>query len=104
MDTARSYSTFRLIWVIETMVLVTDVPMLAPMTMGMALATFKAPPATRPTTMAVVEEEDWMIEVERIPINSPTSGLVVVAIRVSAKPSPNILSEAPMSSRLNRKR
>jgi len=78
--------------------------MLAPMMMGMALATFRAPPATMPTTMEVVDEEDWMMDVAKIPMNRPTKGLVVVAIRVSASPLPNILSEAPISSRLKRKR
>jgi len=74
------------------------------MIMGIALVTFNAPPATSPTTIEVVEEEDWMIEVARIPMNRPTKGLVVVAIRVSANPFPNILREVPISSRLKRKR
>jgi hypothetical protein len=77
---------------------------LAPIMMGIALATFNAPPATNPTTIEVVDEEDWMMEVERIPMNKPTNGLVVVAISVSAKPLPNILREVPMSSRLKRNR
>jgi hypothetical protein len=51
-----------------------------------------------------VEEEDWTMEVANIPMNRPTKGFVVVAIRVSANPSPNILSEVPMSSRLKRNR
>jgi hypothetical protein len=72
--------------------------------MGIALATFNAPPATNPTTIEVVDEEDWMMEVARIPMNRPTKGLVVVAISVSAKPLPNILSEVPISSRLKRNR
>jgi hypothetical protein len=70
------------------------------MIMGMAFVTFNAPPATNPTTIVVVDEEDWMMEVERIPMNRPVKGLVVVAISVSANPAPNILREAPMSSRL----
>jgi len=77
---------------------------LAPMMMGIALGTFNAPPATSPTTIEVVDEDDWMMEVERIPMNKPTKGLVVVAIRVSAKPLPNILREVPISSRLKRNR
>ena len=94
----------RLICGRETRRFVTDVPMLAPMMMGMALTTFKAPPATRPTTMDVVEEEDWMMDVDRIPMNKPTSGFVVVWIRFSASPFPNIFKEAPISSRLKKKR
>jgi hypothetical protein len=84
------------------MVFVTEVPILAPMTMGMALVTFNAPPATNPTTMDVVDEDDWIMEVERIPMNNPTMGLVVVSINVSAKPFPNILREVPINSKLNR--
>jgi hypothetical protein len=72
--------------------------------MGMALGTFKTPPATRPTTMDVVEEEDWIKEVARIPINKPTSGLVVVSIRSVASPFPNIFRDVPINSRLKMKR
>jgi hypothetical protein len=43
-----------------------------------------------------------MMEVERMPINKPTNGLVVVAIRVSASPFPNILRDVPINSKLNR--
>ena len=45
-----------------------------------------------------------MMEVDKMPINRPTKGFVVVAMRVSAKPLPNILSEVPINSRLKRKR
>jgi hypothetical protein len=72
--------------------------------MGMAFATFNAPPATSPTTIDVVEEDDWTMEVARIPMNNPTKGFVVVAIRVSANPSPNNSREVLMSSRLKRNR
>ena len=54
----RLNSGSRLICVKETRVFVTDVPMLAPMIIGMALVTFRAPPATNPTTIVVVVEED----------------------------------------------
>jgi hypothetical protein len=103
-DNASLNSILRLICVRETKIFVTDVPMLAPMMMGMALATFRAPPATSPTTMDVVNDEDWTMEVERIPTNSPIKGFVVVVIRASARPWPSILSDAPISSILNRKR
>jgi hypothetical protein len=42
------------------------------------------------------------MEVARTPINKPTNGLVVVAIRVSARPFPNILREVPINSKLKR--
>jgi hypothetical protein len=41
----------------ETNVFVIVVPILAPITIGMAFCRFKTPPATRPTTMDVVVEE-----------------------------------------------
>ena len=44
---------------IETIVFVTDVPMFAPMTMGMAWGTWRMPEATMPTMMEVVVEELW---------------------------------------------
>jgi hypothetical protein len=103
-DKASLNSILRLNCVRETNIFVTDVPMLAPIMMGIALLTFKAPPATKPTTIDVVKEEDWTIDVERIPTNSPIKGLVVVVIRASARPWSSILSDAPISSILNRKR
>jgi hypothetical protein len=50
----------------------------------------------------VVEEEDWIIEVARTPINKPTRGLLVVFINDSAIPFPNIFREVPINSRLKR--
>jgi len=73
------------------------------MTMGMAVGTVKTPPATRPTTIDVVEDEDWMRDVARIPMNKPTSGFVVVWIRFSAIPFPNIFTDVPINSRLKKK-
>jgi hypothetical protein len=52
--------------------------MLAPIMMGMADGISRTPPATIPTTIDVVDDDDWIIEVERIPIKRPTIGLVVV--------------------------
>ncbi len=77
--------------------MVTEVPILAPMIMGMALLTFRTPPPTKPTTIAVVDEEDWIKEVARIPINKPATGLEVVAIRASANPLPNIFKASPIN-------
>ena len=51
-------SSLSCICVKETMVLVTLVPMLAPMIMGMAVLTGTSA-ATRPTMMEVEVEEDW---------------------------------------------
>ena len=55
------------------MMLVTLVPMLAPMIMGMAVLT-GAPADTRPTMMLVEVELDWTSTVTRTPIIRPTMG------------------------------
>lgn len=65
-------SSFRVMWPKETKTLVTVVPMLAPMMMGIALGMVKLPPATKATTTEVVAEELWTMEVERIPATRPT--------------------------------
>lgn len=69
---------------------------------GMALPIFSAPPATSPTTIVVVDDDDWMIDVASMPMNSPTKGFVVLLIKPSARPFPNILREVPINSRLSR--
>jgi hypothetical protein len=51
--------------------------------------------------MEVVEEDDCIREVARIPTNKPTNGLVVVWISVVAIPFPIIFRDVPISSRLN---
>lgn len=56
-------------------VLVIVVPTLAPMIIGTAIST-GSPPATSPTVMAVVVEEDCISTVPRIPIANPTKGFV----------------------------
>ena len=56
---ARRNSSGRVMWPIETIVLVTVVPMLAPMMTGTAFASGSVPVATSVTTSAVVVDEDW---------------------------------------------
>ena len=81
----------------ETIVLVMVVPMLAPMTMGMAPSMEIAPPATMPTISEVVVELLCTSDVARTPINSPTSGKEV-AVRIFSENSfPNSLKEWPMA-------
>jgi hypothetical protein len=46
--------------------------------MGMADSIPNTPPPTIPTTMDVVDEEDWMSEVAKTPIKKPTNVLAVV--------------------------
>lgn len=65
-------SSFRAMWPKETRTLVTVVPMLAPMMMGIAFGMVNPPPPTKATTTEVVAEELWTIEVERMPVTRPT--------------------------------
>ena len=58
------------IWVKDTMVLVTEVPMLDPMTMGTAVVTVSAPAPTMATTMEVKVELLWTSTVPRMPISN----------------------------------
>mmetsp|Transcript_89084 Transcript_89084/g.252574 ORF Transcript_89084/g.252574 Transcript_89084/m.252574 type:complete len:237 (+) Transcript_89084:879-1589(+) len=71
---ARSSSARSPICPMETMVLVTEVPMFAPMMTGTASWELSCPAATRPTTMEVLVEEDCTSTVPRMPIMSPTTG------------------------------
>jgi hypothetical protein len=57
-----------------------------------------------PTTIEVVEDELWIREVAKMPINKPTNGLEVVAIRVSAKPLPKSFRDDPIKLMLSKKR
>ena len=78
-------------WPRATSVHVTVVPIFAPMTIGIALLMERTPDATKTTTMDVVVPELWIILVTRIPMNKPTKGFEVVAIRPSAKGAPKPL-------------
>ena len=59
----------------DTSMLVTLVPILAPMTIGTAVATGISPVATSPTVKEVVKDELWTSGVIRMPTNRPASGL-----------------------------
>ncbi len=58
------------------MVLVTVVPIFAPMIMGTAVLTWTSPEATRPTINDVVTEEDCTRVVARMPTSSPSTGFM----------------------------
>ena len=75
-----------------TKVLVIVVPILAPITIGIAIEIGK-PPATRPTITDVTVLEDCTNAVTRIPNNKATNGLVAKANICSAPalPPENIL-------------
>ena len=54
----------------------TVVPILAPMIMGTAASTPRAPEATKPTITEVLADDDWTRTVPRMPTNSPAIGLL----------------------------
>jgi hypothetical protein len=72
----------------ETIMLVTVVPILAPIIMGIAPPKCNAPLLTIPTIKEVVVDELWKMVVERIPINKAINGLLVVDSIFSAKSPP----------------
>ena len=86
----------------DTSVFVTVVPIFAPSIIGTALATFRIPEPTIPTIIEVVVDELWTRLVARTPINNPTKGLEVVAIRFLAKSLPNPLNAVPIRPMLIR--
>ena len=88
---ARLNSSFLVMWPKATSMQVTVVPMFAPMIIGTALLIESTPEATKATTIDVVVPELWIILVTKIPINKPTKGFEVVAIRPSAKGAPKPL-------------
>jgi hypothetical protein len=53
------------------MLLVTDVPILAPMIMGIAWVTESTSAPTKPTTMLVLVEELWTKTVAKMPTMRP---------------------------------
>ena len=58
---------------------------------------------TKLENIDVVVEELCTMDVARMPMKSPTNGLDVSEIRLSAKPSPNSLKEALIRFMLKRK-
>ena len=77
-----------------TKVLVTVVPMFAPMSIGMAVAIGR-PPAHRPTMIEVTVLEDWISAVASRPIIKATSGFEAKENSSSAWPPVAILNPLP---------
>ena len=94
---ARRNSSFRSTWPSEAMLPVTEVPTLAPMIMGMPTSSGSAPAPTAETTSAVVVEEDWMIDVARMPMNTAIIGFDAKEKRSSAVSSPSAPKPSPMT-------
>ena len=87
-----------------TIVLVTEVPMLAPMIMKTALRTESSFAPTRETMMEVVVEEDCTSTVARIPISMrPETGLSTKSNILAESLPPRSLKPEPIRVRVRRK-
>ena len=93
---ARRNSALRVMWPSETSLAVTVVPMLAPMTMKMALRTPMASAATIPIMMLVVVDELCTMVVARMPMNRPINGEEVASRIFCENSLPNNLKEYPI--------
>ena len=81
------------------------VPMLAPMMMAMAWGSRMMPEFTKPTTITVVAEEDWITAVTKAPSSTPFSGVEVRRPRVvSSLPPATFFRESPMRDMPKRKK
>ena len=73
------------------------VPILAPMMIPIACATFIIPELTNPTTITVVADDDWMIAVTTVPKRSPLIGVLVSLYNTSSSLFPaTLLSPSPI--------
>ena len=81
------------------------VPMLAPMIMPVACVSFMIPELTKPTTITVVAEDDWITAVTPAPSRTPLIGLFVIFSSVFSSFPPESFS-SPLPSRFmpNRKK
>jgi hypothetical protein len=79
-------------------VLVTVVPMFAPITIGTAYSTGSTPAPTRPTMVDVDTDDDWTNTVAKTPAARPAIGLATEEKTWSTKSLPKAL--IPVSSDL----
>mmetsp|Transcript_68764 Transcript_68764/g.143607 ORF Transcript_68764/g.143607 Transcript_68764/m.143607 type:complete len:208 (-) Transcript_68764:230-853(-) len=91
-------------WPIDTMVLVTVVPMLAPMMMGTAGRTWSPPAETKATTMDVLVEEDCTITVASTPTIKAARLFGMSRSVFPAPLPPNTLKALPINSMPTRKK
>ena len=74
------------------------VPMIAPMIMAMAWRSFIMAEFTKPTTMTLVAEEDWITAVTPAPSKMPLSGVEESRYRISSSLLPaTFFSPSPIS-------
>ena len=88
---ARLNSAGCLMWPSDTRVLVTVVPMFAPMIIGIAASTLMPFVATSPTITDVEADDDWTSTVPRMPTQRPAIGLLTLENKRSCVSSPMIL-------------
>ena len=91
----RWNSKERFIWVNDTNIFVTDVPILAPMMIGMALPIFSAPSGYQPNDN---RSRRWRWLDDRCcqyADEQPTKGFVVLLIKPSARPFPTSWGKSP---------
>mmetsp|Transcript_30128 Transcript_30128/g.66322 ORF Transcript_30128/g.66322 Transcript_30128/m.66322 type:complete len:204 (+) Transcript_30128:554-1165(+) len=77
---ARRYSSLLPIWNMETIVFVTDVPIFAPIIMGMAFFTSMRLLAVMLMMIDVLVDDDWTNTVARIPNTRPAIGLSKISL------------------------
>ena len=84
---------------------VTVVPMFAPMMTGMDCRRLRSPELTKPTTMTVVADDDWMTAVTARPVRRPENRPFVSLARIAFRELPARFSSAvPMTLMPNRNR
>lgn len=67
---------------------VTVVPILAPIMTPIDWVSVRRPAFTKLTTITVVADEDWMSAVINIPVSTPVTLFVVIAVSIRRKLSP----------------
>ena len=88
MENARINSFFLVIKLSDTILLVSVVPILAPIMMGIALCRSNDPEATNATIMEVVVELLWISAVTSRPIKRLIKGLAVTSSIDATVPAP----------------
>ena len=80
------------------------VPIFAPMTIGTAASTVRAPAPTNPTIVEVDTDEDCTSTVARIPAHKPASGLSTLSSNSCWKSAPSQLMPRSSAATPTRKR
>lgn len=73
---------------VEIIQAVTVVPIFAPIITPIDCSNVNKPAFTKLTTMTVVAEDDWISAVINMPVNTPVTRFVVIAVRIFLSLSP----------------